>query len=795
MVFAVLSGFVLAAAAPWLHRRLRAGWSGPALALLPAGLAIYFWAQPAVPRLEGYDWVPSLGLRLSFALDGLSRLFALLITGIGALVLVYASAYMGTHQGLGRLYMYLLVFMGSMLGVVLADNLLALFVFWELTSFSSYLLIGFDQHRAEARGAALQALLVTSAGGLMLLAGVLLLGAAGSTYELSELAARRDAVHAHAAYAPALVLVLAGAFTKSAQVPFHFWLPNAMEAPTPVSAYLHSSTMVKAGVYLLARLSPVLGGTVLWQVGVGGVGLATMVIGAVLAVSQTDLKRVLAYSTISALGMLTMLLGLGGARAITAAVVFLLAHALYKGALFLVAGGIAHATGERDVTRLNGLGRAMPFTAAAGLLAALSMAGVLPFVGFTAKELALDAAWHSPSLGMVLTTAMVVTSALLVVAALIAGIRPFVGRSTPTGVHEGPPGLWLGALLLAAIGLLASVAPQLWVDRFVAPAVASIAGAEIPVSLALWHGWNVPLGAGVFALAAGVLLFTRRDSLRTASLRCAGFSSGPETWYAHGFDGLNRVARAQTRVLQEGTLRHDLFVVVCAAVLIVGVTLSLSAVTFGPAQWSDIRPYEAIVAVAMLVAIGTVVRSRSRLGAVAALGAVGTGMALLFAMFGAPDLAMTQFVIEALLVILFVLVFYDLPPSRTSSPPAARLRDAALALTGGLIMGVLALVATTMQIQPAISGYFVEHSLPAAHGRNVVNVILVDFRAADTLGEISVLAAAGVGVYALLKLRPRGEMSGAPSSCAPPRAAFSPCCCCTPPSCSRPVTTSRGAAS
>jgi multicomponent Na+:H+ antiporter subunit A len=326
-------------------------------------------------------------------------------------------------------------------------------------------------------------------------------------------------------------------------------------------------------------------------------------------------------------------------------------------------------------------------------------------------------------------------------------------------VHEGPPGLWLGALLLAAAGLLASVAPQLWAQRFVAPAVASIAGAEIPVDLALWHGWNIPLGAGVFALAAGVLLFTRRDRLRTALLRLTESFSGPATWYSRGLEGVNRVAGAQTRLLQSGLLRNYLFIVVSAAVLVVGATLALTGVGFEPAQWSDIRPYEAIVAIAMLVAIVAAVRLQSRLGAVAALGAVGAGMALLFAMFGAPDLAMTQFVVEALTVILFVLVFYDLPPSRTSSPPAARRRDAMLAVTGGLIMGVLVLVATTVQIQPTIAGYFVEHSLPAAHGRNVVNVILVDFRAADTLGEISVLAIAGVGVYALLKLRPRRAAS------------------------------------
>jgi multicomponent Na+:H+ antiporter subunit A len=757
MLIAVTSVFVLAACAPWLHRRL-SHCSGATFALLPAGLAIYFLVQPA-PHLEGYDWVPSLGVRLSFALDGLGRLFALLISAIGALVLIYAGSYMRGHERLGRFYMYLLAFMGSMLGVVLADNLLALFVFWELTSFSSYLLIGFDQHRIEARSAALQALLVTGAGGLMMLAGLLLLASAGSTFELSELSKLREVVQGDAVYGPAVVLVLAGAFAKSAQVPFHFWLPNAMEAPTPVSAYLHSSTMVKAGVYLLARLSPILGGTVLWQAALGSVGLATMITGAVLALAQTDLKRVLAYSTMSALGLITLLLGLGGGAAFTAAVVFLIAHAFYKGALFLVAGAIAHATGERDVTRIGGLGRAMPLTAAAGAFAALSMAGVLPFVGFVAKELALDAAWHSSPGGALLMTVVAAASALLVAAALVAGVRPFIGRSTRADRHEGSPGLWIGGLLLAVAGLVAGVAPQWWADRFVTPAVIAIAGIDMPVSIGLWHGWNVSLIAGTLAFASGLMLFWRRDGLRTLVQRRVESLSGPAAWYAAGFDTVLRLARMQTRVLQGGVLRRDLLLVVSAAVLIVGVTLLLGGAALEPMRWTAIRPYEAIVATAMLVAITAAVRSASRLGAVAALGAVGAGMALLFAMLGAPDLAMTQFVVEALLVILFVLAFYDLPSSNSSSPPAARRRDATVALAGGLIMGVLALVAASVQIQPPISEYFMEHSVSAAHGRNVVNVILVDFRAADTLGEISVLAVAAVGVYALVKLRPGQVMS------------------------------------
>ncbi|MFB3140368.1 MAG: proton-conducting transporter membrane subunit, partial [Candidatus Acidiferrales bacterium] len=391
LAVAVLSGFVMALAAPWLHRIARST-SGWVLALFPLALTVYFAGQAGrVAAGEvlavSIDWVPSLGIALSFYLDGLSLLFALLISGIGALVVVYAGGYLAGHAHLGRFYAFLLMFLASMLGLVLANNVITLFVFWELTSVSSYLLIGFEHEREAARQAALQALLVTGLGGLALLAGLLLLGQAGGSMELSELLTRGEAIQAHPFYAPILLLILAGAFTKSAQFPFHFWLPSAMEAPTPVSAYLHSATMVKAGIYLLARFNPVLGGTELWFYIVTAAGAATMLVGAYLAFQQSDLKRILAYSTMSALGMMVLLLGLGTELAVKAAIVSILVHALYKGALFLVAGAVEHETGTRDVDRLGGLRRAMPITAAAAALAALSMAGLPPLFGFIGKEM------------------------------------------------------------------------------------------------------------------------------------------------------------------------------------------------------------------------------------------------------------------------------------------------------------------------------------------------------------------------------------------------------------------------
>ncbi|MDQ3938634.1 MAG: putative monovalent cation/H+ antiporter subunit A [Chloroflexota bacterium] len=753
----MLSGFALAAIAPWVARSRHAGWL---LALLPAALTAYF--ASLAPRVLGgervsevLDWVPSLGLTASFAVDGLGLLFALLICGIGALVLIYAGGYLRGHQELGRFYAVILVFMASMLGIVLADNLLLLYVFWGLTSISSYLLIGFDHERLTARASALQALLVTVGGELSLLAGFVLLGLIGGTFEISALAAQGDAVRGHPLYLPTLGLVLIGALTKSAQFPFHFWLPNAMAAPAPVSAYLHSATMVKAGVFLLARLTPVLAGTEAWTVALAVAGGLTMLIGAFLSYHVTETKRVLAYSTVSALGLMTLLLGLGTEHTITAAIVFLLGHAFYKGALFLFAGAADHEAEATQTGQLAGLRRTMPISSVAALLAGLSMAGLLPFFGFVGKELVFESIYElSGAAGMGLLVAALIATALLVAVAVRVGVRPAVvpRDAPPQRGHEAPPSLWLGPLLLAVLGLTTGLVPGLLAGPLVSSAVAATTGQPAAVGLALWHGLTLILLFSMVTLTVGAALYLWRVRLRRLTAPFdIGSRWGPEAGYASGVDLLQRVASFQTRLLQDGYLRHYVLVTLTTAIVLVAVALlRADDLSFGVGRL-ELRPTEVGLAVLILVAALVAVRSTSRLGTVAALGVAGYGVALVFLIFGAPDLAMTQVLIETLTVIVFVLVLYHLPGFGVERPHG-RIRDAVTAIAFGGVMSLLVLATLTQVVRETISQFFVEQSLPAAHGRNVVNVILVDFRALDTMGEIAVLALAGLGVLVLLRI-------------------------------------------
>ena len=727
------------------------------LLAIPLGLFAWFVLQIG-PVAAGQvlqvaiPWIPSLGVTLSFRVDGLGLLFALLISGIGALVLLYASSYLHDHPHLGRFYGYLLTFMAAMLGTVLAGDLITLFIFWELTGVCSFLLIGFDYQQAASRRAALQALLVTGAGGLALLAGIILLAKAADSSDLSVILASGDQIRSHGLYLPILLLMLAGAFTKSAQFPFQFWLPGAMAAPTPVSAYLHSATMVKLGVFLLARFSPVLGGTDSWFVWLTVVGGITLLLGAAKAVLRTDLKQILAWTTVSALGMLTFLLGIGTQLAVTAAMLLLTVHALYKSALFLAAGAVDHGTGSREVNRLGGLAPSMPQVALAAGLAALSMAGLLPLAGFIAKELFYEATLHAPIRPWLLSGVALAGNSLTVAAALLAGYLPFYGvlRDRDIHPHRVDLRLWLPPLLPALLGLLVGLFPAGFGTLLTAPAVAQVVGSPVAVELALWHGFSPVLLLSLVTLGAGFCLYLlcRRWGWLQ---RLPGWDT--EQLYDLLLERLPGFASSVTLHLQSGKLRYYLMTVTGVAVALMAGTLAVNSTADLRLPMPDGSLHEWLTALVILAGALFATITSSRLAAVAALGVVGYGVALIYIIFGAPDLAMTQFCIETLSIILFVLVLHKLPHFTLLSTTRARLRDLVVALGIGSVMTMLVWRAVSQPLIPSLSTWFMEQSLPAGHGRNVVNVILVDFRALDTLGEITVLAVAALGVYAMLKPR------------------------------------------
>jgi multicomponent Na+:H+ antiporter subunit A len=767
IAFAIFGGFGAAALAPLVVART-GRYGGFLLALVPAAI-FAFYVSLASGIADGetafasWTWVEALGVELSFHIDGLALLFGLLISGIGTLVVVYAAGYMAGDPQLGRFYLYLLSFMGAMLGLTAADNIIALFVFWELTSVTSYLLIGYKHDYEKSRSAALQALIVTGGGGLALLAGLVLIGVAAETQSIAVINQSGDLLRDHDLYRPILILVLIGAATKSAQFPFHFWLPGAMEAPTPVSAYLHSATMVKAGVYLLARFYPSLSGTTEWTVAVSVLGGVTMLVGAYLALNQYDLKRILAYTTVSALGTLVMLLGMGGDLAIKGMATFLLAHALYKGALFMMAGSVDHETGTRDVRELGGLFRAMPITGVIAVVGCLSLAGFPPLFSFIGKEVLVDAALESEWGGQAfLVGILLLASPLLVIAAGVIAIRPFFGApvETPKHAHEAPMSMWAGPGLLALASVALGLAPVLGQGWLVRPAAQAIAGEPISVSLALWHGFNLPLAFSALTIALGISAFLLRGQLRAITSpvedRVAG-TVGPERGYDGFLAGLKWGAARQTHVLQHGRLRRYVATTAIATVALLAVTALANGgfpLTFdvGGVQFYEWFFGIFVVAAGVLCAV-----ARNRFFAVTALGVVGVGVAVIFLLFGAPDLAMTQLLVDTLTVILFVLVFYHLPGPMLQARRGVLIRDAGIALAVGAVMTVLVLGVTHQERPAVVSEFFAAQAYLEAFGKNVVNVILVDFRVLDTLGEIVVLGAAALGVYALLKLRPRSS--------------------------------------
>lgn len=776
MFLSVLLGFVAAVCAPLVYKlaNRNAGW---VLAIVPAAISAYFVLQ--LPQVAGGEfmrqvipWVPDFDVNLSFLLDGLSLFFVLIVTVIGTFILIYSSGYIGRHDQAGRYYASLLAFMASMVGMVLADNVITLYVFFELTSLMSFFLIGFNHEEASSRRAAWQALLVTNIGGLALLAGVILMATITGSFEISEILTQPEALQASPLYVPILLCLLAAAFTKSAQVPFHFWLPNAMAAPTPISAYLHAATMVKAGIYLIARFSPALSGTPEWIWIVTAVGAITMVISAWLSLGYNDLKQILAYSTVMALGLLTMLLGMGGEAAITACIVFIVVHALYKASLFMVAGAIDHQAGTRNVSELRGLRKTMPITFAAAIIAGLSMAGFPPFIGFIGKEIVYEAALQYETVYGLLVGAAVLANVAIVGAAGIVSIRPFLGEPSEAAksASDGPPALWLGALLLALIGLLYGLVPGLVDATLIGPAAASVLGAPfIDFHLALWHGLNLPLLLSAITVALGVGVFFTWDKIQP-SRGMAGlsrwFAKGPDNGYDHVVDGVMSFARLQTNFIQTGVMRYGMMTAFAVTGLLVLPTFLIKYGLVLPTweSMADVRAHEWIIVAAMILAAVAAAMAKTRISSILILGISGFSIALIYINFGAPDLAMTQFLVETLTVVIIALVLVKLPRGeRQEASKPGQVRDLLIAALCGVSVTAVMLAVLEVPFSSDVVEFFRQASYLEAHGRNIVNVILVDFRGLDTLGEAIVIGMAGLSIISIvwLTIRKRTDIGQA----------------------------------
>lgn len=730
--------------------------------LIPLSLFIYFStfiSEIADGKViyENHEWIPSFGVNLSFTLDGLALLFALMITGVGTLVFVYTSAYLKDHKYLDRFYGYLSLFMAAMLGLVLSDNLMTMFIFWELTSISSFYLIGFNNDKEDSRKSALIALGVTGIGGLMLLGGAVLLGDVAGTYRISEMLSSREAIADSSHYVLILFFIFSAAFTKSAQFPFHFWLPGAMKAPTPVSTYLHSATMVKAGVYLLFRMSPVLNGAEIWHTVLIVVGGVTMIYSAIHIIFRTDLKGILAYSTISALGILVFLIGIGTQAALIAAAVFIVVHALYKASLFLITGIIDHETGTRDVTQLAGLRKVLLPVAIAGFIAALISGGVPPTLGFVGKDLIYESTLHFKDNAILLTIIALSTNVLLFYAGFVAGVKPFIGKLPKKfeKVHLPSPLMWVPPLIMTCAGLVFGLFPGL-IETAIAKPIAMTQALQFEdFHLKLWHGFNTILALSATTLILGTVLYfvlKPKHSLENTIAKLDVIA--PKTLLLNLSEGFAVFSKYWTNIFQTGYLRHYLFIIVSFLILLLGYLIfSDFSLKIDTSSLADLTIYEISILIMLLLGVLYTVFTKSRLAAVASLGVVGLSFSLLFLFYSAPDLAMTQFSVDTLTVILFVLVLYRLPKYLNLSDSRLRIKHGILSVSFGVLITLLILKVLGETKNTEVTEFYAENAYKLAKGKNIVNVILVDFRGIDTMIEISVLIVAALGVFGLLKLR------------------------------------------
>ncbi|ALC87560.1 cation:proton antiporter [Bacillus sp. FJAT-22090] len=781
--------FIIAAIVPFIYRRftkIHVGWF---VLLVPIFLLVML--ARLIPSIAGgktyihtYEWIPHLGINFTTYLDGLSMIFGLLITGVGSLVILYSIFYLSSKESLQHFYCYLLLFMGAMLGVVFSDNLMVLYVFWELTSVSSFLLIAFWHHRKGSRQGAQKAMLITVSGGVAMLIGFIMLHSMTGTYSIREIISSLSEMTDHSFFIPAMILILIGAFTKSAQFPFHIWLPDAMEAPTPVSAYLHSATMVKAGIYLVARFTPIFGGEQVWFWAVSGVGMITLFWGSLNAIRQTDLKALLAYSTVSQLGLIMSLLGLGSialhlgyskdsiiyTQATFAALFHMINHSTFKGALFMVVGIVDHELGTRDIRRLGGLMALMPFTFTIAAIGSLSMAGLPPFNGFLSKEMFFAATvaitdanvFSLDSIGIIFPIVAWIASVFTFVYCMIIIFKTFLGPAQPEKldkpIHEAPIGMLISPFILVAFVVGIFLFPNLLGEYILRPAMFSVyptfAEAEsLTPKISAWHGIKPELLMTIGVILVGAILYYRLKSWKPI------YSLFSQKYTFNAF--YNRLladsevsSTLTTKSYMTGFLRDYLvYIYLFFIVTSGGFLLFSSAFSFSTANNAPIRVYEGILVGVMAIAAVAMIFAKSRVTAVLLNGVLGYAISIFFVIFRAPDLALTQLVVESVTTALFLLAFSHLPDwKKEKSSSNNKMINAIISIAVGAFVMLIGFSVINYNSFASISVFF-ENAYELAGGANIVNAILGDFRAFDTMLEVVVLFIAGLGVYTLIKLR------------------------------------------
>lgn len=789
---AILIPFLAAFLIPFFYRAVKKVHVGWFALIVPVVLFVYLASYTS--RIASGEvitdhvaWIPSYGINFTTYLDGLSLIFALLITGIGSLVILYSIYYLSSDEPLGNFYVYLMMFMGAMLGVVMSDNTLVLYVFWELTSISSFLLIAFWFHRKRSREGAQKSLLITVTGGIGMLVGFILLYLVTGTWSIRETIALLPEITEHQLFIPAMLLILLGAFTKSVQFPFHIWLPSAMEAPTPVSAYLHSATMVKAGIYLVARFTPVFGGDAIWFWLVSGVGIVTLFWGSFNAVKQTDLKALLAFSTISQLGMIMTMFGIGSAalyfgyssdsvlytQATFAALFHLVNHSTFKGALFMIVGIVDHEVGTRDIRRLGGLATLMPITFTVAVIGSLSMAGLPPFNGFLSKEMFFTSVLQAGSLdifsletwGVLFPIIAWVASIFTFIYCLIIIFQTFLGEYHEERLEhpakEPPYGMLISPVILGLLVIGIFFFPNVLGDYLLRPAMAAVypsfyaQGEQFAFEISAWHGFNTELFMTIGVVIFGLLLyflFKYWKRIYTIVPENVSF----DTVYNFGLEQLDQRSNQFTKWYMTGHLR-DYFVYIFLFFIIVvgGVFARIGVFDIDLTNDAPITTFEWLIVITMMVSAVFIIFAKSRLTAILLNGALGYSVAVMFVMFQAPDLALTQAAIETITTVLFLVAYYFLPEwKKEDAPKRTKVINLVISIGVGVVFTVVALSVKNENLFETIAHFF-ENAYELAGGNNIVNAILGDFRAFDTMLEVVVLVIGGIGVYTLTKLKDR----------------------------------------